>query len=120
MSSLYSLSLIHIFSFCQGFKFPSECGITYIQPDNTGSANKITGGFKSVPGSWPWQAYLKLRGQLRCGGTLIHPEWVLTAGHCFLGLVSPVGFVNPDDWQIVMGEHDDEVEEGWEQKIDVA
>ena len=67
-----------------------------------------------MAGSWPWQAYLKFQGGFYCGGTLIHPEWVLSAGHCF------AGYEDPRDWDIVMGEHDDEIEEGWEQPVDVA
>jgi len=95
------------------FPFPTECGINYIEPDNVGNTTRIVGGFEAVPGSWPWQAYLKWKHSFTCGGTLIHPEWVLSAGHCFFG------GEDPKDWQIVMGEHDDSVEEGWEQVLDV-
>ena len=35
--------------------------------------------------SWPWQVYIvscQQDGCMTCGGTLISPYWVLTAGHC--------------------------------------
>ena len=35
------------------------------------------GGEEAKPHSWPWQ--VNLGG---CGGSLIHPYWVLTAAHC--------------------------------------
>ena len=35
------------------------------------------------------------------------------AGHCFYG------GEEPGDWEIVMGEHDDTIEEGWEQVMAV-
>ena len=95
------------------FEFPEECGINYIEPDNIDEATRIVGGFEAVPGSWPWQAYLKYQGEFMCGGTLIHPQWVLSAAHCFYGAEDPA------DWEIVLGEHDDSLAEGWEQAVRV-
>jgi len=106
-------------SCCLGFPFPEECGINYIEPGNAENATvdangKIVGGFVAVPGSWPWQAYLKYQGYFTCGGTLIAKDWVLSAGHCFFGAT------NPDEWTIVLGEFDDTIDDGWEQVMEVS
>uniref|UniRef100_A0A0P4W7C6 Peptidase S1 domain-containing protein n=1 Tax=Scylla olivacea TaxID=85551 RepID=A0A0P4W7C6_SCYOL len=44
---------------------------------------RIVGGSNSGPGSWPWHAALYREGEYQCGGTLINPNWLLSAGHCF-------------------------------------
>lgn len=52
------------------------------------SAPRIIGGTDAQPGAWPWTVALiqsqitnNFQGQF-CGGTLISPEWVVTAAHC--------------------------------------
>ncbi|HRJ40527.1 MAG TPA: trypsin-like serine protease [Caldilineaceae bacterium] len=52
---------------------------------------EIIGGQEAVPGAWPWMAAIvsanqpsDYQGQF-CGGALIAPQWVLTAGHCVDG-----------------------------------
>ncbi|XP_073914196.1 kallikrein-12 isoform X2 [Castor canadensis] len=43
---------------------------------------KITNGVECARNSQPWQVALFEGANLRCGGVLIDPRWVLTAAHC--------------------------------------
>ncbi|XP_074649469.1 chymotrypsinogen B-like [Tubulanus polymorphus] len=55
-----------------------ECGIRKSFP-----SLRIVGGHETRRGSWPWQvAILNHWKEQYCGGTLIAPQWVLTAAHC--------------------------------------
>lgn len=50
---------------------------------STTDSPAIVGGEEVDPGEYPWQALLiNTDDQFACGGTLIAPRWVLTAGHC--------------------------------------
>ena len=61
---------------------------------------RIVGGEATSQREWPWQIALFLRAGGRefytCGGSLIAPNWVLSAAHCFQAETSK----NPDDWTV--------------------
>ncbi|XP_023563903.1 ovochymase-2 [Octodon degus] len=44
--------------------------------------SRIVGGNQVEKGSYPWQVSLKKRKKHICGGTIIAPQWVITAAHC--------------------------------------
>lgn len=50
----------------------------------------VLGGQDAPPGKWPDIVGVLFDGQVACTGTLIHPKWVLTAGHCLDSSLSAV------------------------------
>jgi secreted trypsin-like serine protease len=48
--------------------------------DNAKNDPKVIGGTPAAEGEFPWMVYL-----YGCGGSLIRPDIVLSAGHCFSG-----------------------------------
>nr|XP_042128614.1 chymotrypsin-like elastase family member 3B isoform X1 [Peromyscus maniculatus bairdii] len=87
----------------------SGCGQPAFSP-----SSRVVNGEDAVPYSWPWQVSLQYEkgGSFHhtCGGTLIAPDWVMTAGHCISSSLT---------YQVVLGEYDRGVEEGPEQVIPV-
>ncbi len=72
---------------------------------------RIIAGADARPGAWPWMASLWMYGSSHiCGGSLISPEWVLTASHCVVGTGASTGTL-----QIKVGEHDHRSSDGYEQ-----
>ncbi|KAK3878607.1 hypothetical protein Pcinc_015393 [Petrolisthes cinctipes] len=75
---------------------------------------RIAGGQNADKGQYPWLVSIEatnFEGRwLLCGGTLITPEWVLTAAHC-------LDSERPEWLWVVSGEHDTSIEEGTEQYL---
>jgi len=63
-----------------------DCGKTPIAPDES----RIVGGKVAIPYSWPWQVEMCMdygwgSCDLRCGGTIIDEQWIMSAAHCVDG-----------------------------------
>lgn len=80
--------------------------------EDTSEQRKIVGGeIVTDTGAYPWITAIisyganpAYSGQF-CGGALIHPNWVLTAGHCIKN--ESTGEVeSPENIQVIIGEYD--------------
>ncbi|XP_009920512.1 plasminogen [Haliaeetus albicilla] len=90
-----------------------ECGKSKFRPKLC--AQRIVAGCISHPHSWPWQISLRTRfGMHFCGGTLIDPQWVLTATHCLEKSSWPAAY------KVYLGLHRERASEASVQKRDVA
>ncbi|XP_025998839.1 plasminogen-like isoform X5 [Astatotilapia calliptera] len=75
-----------------------ECGTPVVKPKRC--FGRIVGGCVSKPHSWPWQISLRtITGIHFCGGTLIHPQWVVTATHCL------ERSSRPSSYKVLLGVH---------------
>jgi secreted trypsin-like serine protease len=61
---------------------PKEASAAAAKALPGGMTPQIVGGTETTPYSRPYQVALLLNGSQGCGGTLISPNWVLTAAHC--------------------------------------
>jgi len=53
----------------------NNCGISGV------ASRRVVGGTEAGFATFPWMALIR-GGSSRCGGALIRPSWVITAGHC--------------------------------------
>ncbi|XP_035663952.1 low-density lipoprotein receptor-related protein 2-like isoform X2 [Branchiostoma floridae] len=82
---------------------PTTCGLRNMTIVETDAQERIVGGDPAERGAWPWQVQLKRIYSSRpfCGGTLVAPDWVVTAAHC-------LDDDTPELWQslqVLIGKH---------------
>lgn len=68
-----------------GLVFISESSLKVLHhPNFSKSTNRIVGGHDAIPHSAPWIVSIQLNRKHDCGGSIISPDWVLTAAHCLV------------------------------------
>ncbi|KAG8522385.1 Apolipoprotein(a), partial [Galemys pyrenaicus] len=112
----YTMSPSKLFDYCdvpQCVSSAFDCGKPKVEPKKC--PGRVVGGCVAHPHSWPWQVSLRTRfGMHFCGGTLVAPEWVVTAAHCLER--SP----RASSYKVILGAHKEDPPEPDSQDISVA
>ncbi|KAM8962901.1 plasminogen isoform 1-T1 [Lycaon pictus] len=111
----YTMNQRKLFDYCdvpQCVSTSFDCGKPQVEPKKC--PGRVVGGCVANPHSWPWQISLRTRyGKHFCGGTLISPEWVLTAAHCLERSSRPASY------KVILGAHKEVNLESDVQEIEV-
>jgi len=83
-----TVSIVSGQTLCPTLKSEAHEAVKYGAFEN----GRISGGQETTPNEFPWQAYITVNfwngGSAICGGTLISDEWILSATHCFEGVIN--------------------------------
>ncbi|XP_020912693.1 anionic trypsin-1 [Exaiptasia diaphana] len=109
---LFVVSLMLLGALCFATEEEIECG-------TKGKGNgRIVGGKIAKKGSHPWQVSIAIKRTTRvvshfCGGSIIAPNWIVTAAHCFRKNA------NRAKYKVTAGEHNLRKVQGDEQVMDI-
>ena len=104
---IFVFMILPVFFIFTGLTFADSKGIP---ASSHKSSPRIIGGHETERDAWPWMAILvepdvfPLSNAQYCGGTLIAPGWVITAGHCVKDRRNLD--LDPEEIEVVMGIHD--------------
>uniref|UniRef100_UPI00398E5B70 transmembrane protease serine 4-like n=1 Tax=Pristiophorus japonicus TaxID=55135 RepID=UPI00398E5B70 len=62
------------------------------------AVDRIVGGSDATIDEWPWQVSLQYKSQHLCGGSVLNPNWIVTAAHCF-----PEEYHQIENWKVFAG-----------------
>ncbi|XP_024408004.2 plasminogen [Desmodus rotundus] len=112
----YTMNPRKIFDYCDVphcASAPYDCGKPKVEPKKC--PGRVVGGCVANPHSWPWQISLRTRFKLHfCGGTLISPQWVLTAAHCL------ERYSQASSYKVVLGAHEENIRGADVQEIEAV